>query len=46
MLAAKWKGSGSAAGVPNEAVRAGQIRKFRILSMDATDRRIEVELAD
>jgi small subunit ribosomal protein S1 len=47
MLSAKWKGG--AAGGPRvqkrEPARAGQIRSFRIVKLDAGGKRIEVELA-
>jgi small subunit ribosomal protein S1 len=46
MLEAKWKKGGVAAGAAgDEAPRAGQIRSFRILKLDAAQKRIEVELA-
>ena len=44
MLAAKWKGEGSAPG-GGEPLRAGQIRSFRISKVDAGQKRIELELA-
>ena len=45
MLEAKWKG-GQATGMPRrEPVRAGQIRSFRIVKLDAAAKRIELELA-
>ena len=45
MLEAKWKG-GQATGTPRrEPVRAGQIRSFRIVKLDAAGKRIELELA-
>jgi len=45
MLKARWKG-GTAGGVSKpEAVRAGQIRSFRILKLDPAAKRIELELA-
>ena len=45
MLEARWKG-GQATGVPRrEPVRAGQIRSFRIVRLDAAAKRIELELA-
>ena len=44
MLKARWKG-GAAAGEPKpEAVRAGQIRSFRITKLDPTAKKIELEL--
>jgi small subunit ribosomal protein S1 len=45
MLEAKWKG-GQATGAPRrEPVRAGQIRSFRIVKLEAAAKRIELELA-
>lgn len=45
LLSARWKsGSGSQGG--KDAVRPGQIRKFKITSMDPASRRIEVEFAE
>lgn len=44
MLAAKWK-QGGAAGVSEESARAGQVRSFRISSLDAAKKLIELELA-
>jgi small subunit ribosomal protein S1 len=45
MLQARWKGGSSAAGTTQpEAVRAGQIRKFRIAKLDAAAKKIELEL--
>jgi small subunit ribosomal protein S1 len=44
MLAAKWKSGGGAHAAP-EAPKAGQVRSFRILSLDAAAKRIELELA-
>ena len=47
MLSARWKGA--AAGAPRvnrrEPARAGQIRSFRIVKLDAGSKKIEVELA-
>jgi small subunit ribosomal protein S1 len=46
MLEAKWKKGGASAGPDrDDAPRAGQIRSFRILKLDAAQKRIEVELA-
>ena len=47
MLSAKWKGgAGSGArGGKREAARAGQIRSFRIVKLDAGAKKIEIELA-
>ena len=42
MLAAKWK-SGPGAQSAEESLRAGQIRSFRIVSLDAGQKRIELE---
>jgi len=45
MLEARWKG-GQAAGAPKrEPARAGQIRSFRIVKLDAAGKKIELELA-
>jgi small subunit ribosomal protein S1 len=45
MLEARWKG-GQAIGAPrHEPVRAGQIRSFRIVKLDAAGKKIELELA-
>jgi small subunit ribosomal protein S1 len=46
MLAAKWKG-GAASGsksAKREPAKAGQIRSFRIVKMDAAAKKIEIEL--
>jgi len=46
MLSAKWKqGSSPAKSDRPEAVKAGQIRTFRILKLDQAGKKIEVELA-
>jgi small subunit ribosomal protein S1 len=46
MLSAKWKsGTVSAAPGRKEPARAGQVRSFRIVKLDAPGKRIEVELA-
>lgn len=46
MLSAKWKqGSSAAKSDAPDAVRAGQIRTFRILKLDQSGKKIEVELA-
>jgi len=51
MLSAKWKGSGAASSpagtqpAKREPARAGQIRSFRIVKLDAGAKRIEIELA-
>jgi small subunit ribosomal protein S1 len=45
MLSAKWKqGKSLSADASREPVRAGQVRSFRISSMDAAQKRIELEL--
>lgn len=44
MLAAKWK-QGGAAEASEESARAGQVRSFRISSLDAAKKLIELELA-
>jgi small subunit ribosomal protein S1 len=45
MLQARWKGGAPAGEVKPETVRAGQIRKFRIVKLDAAAKKIELELA-
>jgi len=47
MLSAKWKGSGSTGQRPakREPARAGQIRSFRIVRLDAGTKKIDIELA-
>jgi small subunit ribosomal protein S1 len=45
MLAQKWKSGPSAPSGPSAAVRAGEVRSFRITSLDAAQKRIELELA-
>jgi small subunit ribosomal protein S1 len=45
MLQARWKGGTSAGDTKSEAVRAGQVRKFRIAKLDAAAKKIELELA-
>jgi small subunit ribosomal protein S1 len=44
MLQAKWKG-GAGGGAKREPARAGQIRSFRIVKLDAAGKKIEVEIA-
>lgn len=44
MLQARWKGSSAAPAKP-EAVRAGQVRSFRIVKLDRASKSIELELA-
>jgi small subunit ribosomal protein S1 len=45
MLKAHWKGGAGTAGSKPEAVRAGQIRNFRITKLDAAAKKIELELS-
>jgi small subunit ribosomal protein S1 len=45
MLQARWKGSAPAPSSQPEPLRAGQIRSFKITSLDAESKRIELELA-
>jgi small subunit ribosomal protein S1 len=46
MLSAKWKaGAANTNAATREAARAGQVRSFRITSLDPVQKRIEVELA-
>ena len=44
MLAAKWKSGGSTEAAA-EAPRAGQVRSFKIISIDPAQKKIELELA-
>src|SRR3954463_16056756 len=44
MLQARWK-PGAGAPVKAEAARAGQVRSFRIVKLDRSSKKIEVELA-
>jgi hypothetical protein len=44
MLTAKWK-EGKASQSEPEPLRPGQIRSFRIISLDPAQKRIDVELA-
>jgi small subunit ribosomal protein S1 len=47
MLSAKWKQGGSSTKTAGrEALRAGQIRTFRIAVLDPANKQIELELAD
>jgi small subunit ribosomal protein S1 len=43
MLAAKWKSGGASEATP-DAIRAGQIRSFRIVSVDPAQKKIDLEL--
>ncbi len=46
MLQARWKGGAAASGAPKaETVHAGQIRSFRIATLDRDAKKIELELA-
>jgi len=45
LLASKWKGGGGAAS-DRKTLRTGQLRRFKIVSLDPAHRRIEVEVAD
>jgi len=45
MLKARWKGGVAGDVAKPEAVRAGQIRSFRVAKLDASAKRIELELA-
>jgi len=44
MLQARWKGGAPVGGATPEAVRTGQIRKFRIAKLDPSSKKIELEL--
>jgi len=45
MLQARWKSGAAAGETKPEALRAGQIRKFRIAKLDPETKKIELELA-
>jgi len=45
MLASKWKGAEAGPKAKREPARAGQIRSFRIVKLDAGAKRIELETA-
>jgi small subunit ribosomal protein S1 len=45
MLQARWKGGAPAGEAKPEAIRAGQIRKFRIAKLDQAAKKIDLELA-
>ena len=45
MLKARWKGGAAGGASKPEAIRAGQIRSFRIAKLDAVAKKIELELA-
>jgi small subunit ribosomal protein S1 len=44
MLQARWKGGAPAGEAKPEAIRAGEIRKFRIVKLDPAAKKIELEL--
>jgi small subunit ribosomal protein S1 len=44
MLQARWKGGQGGGGAKGEGPRSGQIRSFRISKLDATTKKIELEL--
>jgi hypothetical protein len=44
MLAQKWKSGPSVSSSPS-AVRAGEVRSFKITNLDAGQKRIDLELA-
>ena len=44
MLQARWK-SGGAASPKAEPMKAGQVRSFRIVALDAENKAIQVEMA-
>ena len=44
MLSARWKGGTGAAATKPEDVRTGQVRTFRITSLDPASKKIELEL--
>lgn len=46
MLQARWKGGAADSESKREAVRAGQIRSFRIAKLEPAAKKIELELAE
>jgi small subunit ribosomal protein S1 len=44
MLKAHWKGGANASAAKPEAIRAGQVRSFRITKLDSAAKKIELEL--
>ncbi len=46
MLKAHWKGGAAGGASKPEAIHAGQIRSFRITSLDAVSKKIELQLAE
>jgi small subunit ribosomal protein S1 len=44
MLQARWKGASSDVNAAPEAVRSGQVRKFRITRLDSVTKQIELDL--
>jgi hypothetical protein len=46
MLSARWKGGNAGKAARQEDPRIGQIRSFRIASLDAAAKKIELELAE
>jgi len=45
MLQARWKGGATPSGKQSEPLAEGQIRSFRILKLDRTTEKIDLELA-
>ena len=46
MLQARWKGGAAPSEAKLEEIRAGQVRRFRITSLDNEKKKIDVELAE
>ena len=46
MLQARWKGGAASGASQREAARAGQVRSFRIVELDAAAKKIALELAE
>jgi small subunit ribosomal protein S1 len=44
MLQSRWKGQDKSAGKGDESLRAGQVRTFKIVTLDAAAKKIEVEV--
>jgi len=46
MLSSKWKKGGGTGSAGREQLKAGQVRSFRIVTIDPTKKSVEVEFAD
>jgi len=46
MLQARWKSGATLQTTPSDALRPGEVRRFRITNLNPADKKIEVELAE